>query len=225
MTIKVYRLTIVHRAQKWIAVLRFRGRDHLRAGRNALSKAMPGFTLPSKSRLPRFLAAITLFCLLVSDFAFAAETPSGLPLPRFVTTRSTPINVRVGPGLKYDVVWVYKVAGTPVEIIQEFDVWRKIRDFDGSEGWVHQNMLTGGRAGYVGAWLTEPQVPLRVSAADDAGIAAWLVPGFPVKISSCGGGWCSVSATDHPETGRPATYSGYLPEADLWGVYKGESFD
>ncbi|MEQ1902224.1 MAG: SH3 domain-containing protein [Devosia sp.] len=186
--------------------------------------------IPGSADFARFLRPI-LFALLAAfpaaapSLVIAAETPSGLPLPRFVTTRSTPINVRVGPGLKYDVLWVYKVAGTPVEIIQEFDVWRKIRDFDGSEGWVHQNMLTGGRAGYVGNWLTDPQVPLRVSAAPDSGIAAWLVPGFPVRISSCDGGWCAVSATDHPESGRPATYSGYMPETALWGVYKGESFD
>jgi SH3-like domain-containing protein len=176
-------------------------------------------------RVSKTLRSLILILLaLMPAGAIAAETPSGLPLPRFVTTRSTPINVRVGPGMKYDVVWVYKVAGTPVEIIQEFDTWRKIRDVDGSEGWVHQNMLTGGRAGYVGTWLTTP-VPLKVAASEDAGMAAWLTPGFPVRISSCDGGWCSVSATDHPAAGHPAVYSGYLAETDLWGVYKGERFD
>src|SRR5262245_17299828 len=79
--------------------------------------------------------------------ALAQDNPSGLPLPRFATTRSSPINVRVGPGTRYDVAWVYVKPGTPVEIIQEFDTWRKIRDFDGSEGWVHQNLLSGNRAG------------------------------------------------------------------------------
>jgi SH3-like domain-containing protein len=85
-------------------------------------------------------------------------------------------------------------------------------------------MLTGGRAGYVGDWLTGT-VGLKSAAADDAGVVAWLTPGFPVKLQSCDGGWCYVSALDHPEAGRPASYSGFLPEADLWGVYKGEKFD
>lgn len=171
------------------------------------------------------LVAVALASPAASGYATAAETASGLPLPRFVVTRSSPINVRVGPGTKYDIVWVYKVAGTPVEIIQEFDVWRKIRDVDGSEGWVHQTMLTGGRAGYVGSWVENPQVPLRVSAAAESGVSAWLAPGFPLRISSCDAGWCSVTATDHPEGSRPVPYSGYLPETDIWGVYKGESFD
>jgi len=155
----------------------------------------------------------------------AAETPSGLPLPRFVTTRSTPINVRVGPGFKYAVSWIYKVAGTPVEIIQEFDVWRKIRDVDGSEGWVHQNMLSGNRAGYVLPEANTDRIALRSAAADEAGVAAWVGPGFPVRIRSCDAGWCAVTATDHPPSGPVATYSGYLPEGDIWGVYRGESFD
>jgi SH3-like domain-containing protein len=177
------------------------------------------------ARTPLLRLLLILAALAAPSLAAAAETGSGLPLPRFVVTRSTPINVRVGPGPKYDVLWVYKVAGTPVEIIQEFDVWRKIRDVDGSEGWVHQTMLTGGRAGYVGSWIADPQVALRVSATPDAGVSAWLTPGFPVKISSCDSGWCAVTAMDHPSNGRPTPYSGYLPEEDIWGVYKGESFD
>lgn len=160
-----------------------------------------------------------------ATIAAAAETPSGLPLPRFVTTRSTPINVRVGPGTKYDVSWIYKVAGTPVEIIQEFDVWRKIRDVDGSEGWVHQNMLSGNRAGYVLPESNVERVALRTAATDEAGVSAWVGPGFPVKIQSCEAGWCSVVAVDHAGGRASGTYSGYVPEGDLWGVYRGESFD
>jgi len=179
------------------------------------------------SMMSRFLRVVPVLVLaLIPPAAIAAgETPSGLPLPRFVTTRSTPINVRVGPGTKYDVSWIYKVAGTPVEIIQEFDVWRKIRDVDGSVGWVHQNMLSGNRAGYVLPEANIERVALRRAAGDDAGVSAWLASGFPVKISSCESGWCAVSAADHPPGGAVVTYSGYLPEGDLWGVYRGESFD
>jgi SH3-like domain-containing protein len=169
--------------------------------------------------------AILLSAALAPAAAWAAETASGLPLPRFVTTRSNQINLRVGPGPKYDVIWIYKIAGTPVEIIKEFDTWRKIRDVDGTEGWVHQSMLTGGRAGYVAPWVNDPKVALRTASAPDSGVVAWLTPRFPVKISSCESGWCAVTATDHPQSGHPVAYNGYLPETDIWGVYQGESFD
>ena len=168
--------------------------------------------------------AVLVLALLPTLALGAATNPSGLPLPRFVTVRAKESNVRVGPGYQYNIAWTYKVAGTPVEIVQEFDVWRKIRDVDGSEGWVHQNMLSGTRAGYVSASIGD-KVGLRNAAGDDAGIVAWVGPGFPVKIQSCAQNWCEVIATDHPASGTPANYSGYLPEAALWGVYQGESFD
>jgi SH3-like domain-containing protein len=154
----------------------------------------------------------------------AATNPSGLPLPRFVTVRAKESNVRVGPGYQYDISWTYKLAGTPVEIIQEFDVWRKIRDVDGSTGWVHQNMLSGTRAGYTIKDAGD-KIGLRTDASDEAGIVAWVGPGFPVKISSCKSGWCAVVAVDHPVEGHPTNFTGYLPETDLWGVYQGENFD
>jgi SH3-like domain-containing protein len=179
---------------------------------------------PVRKPLLGALAALLLFLLPAAASAVEVVT-SGLPLPRFVTTRSNPINVRVGPGTKYDVSWVYLVSGTPVEIIQEFDVWRKIRDIDGSEGWVHQNMLTGTRAGYVTPPAADDRVAIRAAKAEDSGVNAWVGHGFPVKIASCDGQWCAVTATDHPAGGRPSSYSGYLPETTLWGVYQGESFD
>jgi SH3-like domain-containing protein len=157
--------------------------------------------------------------------AQALEGPSGLPLPRFATTRSTPINVRVGPGTRYDVAWVYVRAGTPVEIIQEFDTWRKIRDADGSEGWVHQNLLSGRRAGVTREPGGADRIALRSGRDEQAGVRAYVGPGFPVEISGCDGTWCQVTATDHPGQGRSAAYSGFLRQDLLWGVYKDERFD
>lgn len=174
-------------------------------------------------RINTYLRAAVLTLVIVAPHA-AVAGPSGLPLPRFVTTRSDPINVRVGPGTKYDVAWVYVKAGTPVEIIQEFDTWRKIRDADGSEGWLHQNLLQGKRAGLVAPAGTEP-VALRRDPNDEAGVRAWLTPSFRVEIKECDGKWCKVAAVTQPLNGSPQTFDGYLRQTDLWGVYKDEAFD
>jgi SH3-like domain-containing protein len=191
---------------------------------NGLSSPRRHFPNPST----QMRMALAVLCAVIGAFlavpAFAADTPSGLPLPRFVTTRSNPINVRVGPGTRYDVAWVYVKSGVPVEIIQEFDTWRKIRDKDGAEGWVHQNMLSGKRAGVVGDWA-EGQLALRASANEDASVRAWIGAGYRVDIVECNGKWCEVGATDHPENGRTATYWGYLPQPALWGVYQDEVID
>jgi SH3-like domain-containing protein len=172
-------------------------------------------------------AAATVALIALPAIASAATTnPSGLPLPRFVTIRSFGADgtVHVGPGFKYDVAWTYTQPGAPVEVIQEFDVWRKIRDVDGWEGWVQQSTLGASRAGYILGTLTG-ELGLRASPSDDARIVAWVGPGFPVKLQTCDGSWCAVVAADHPQGGSITSYSGFVPEADLWGVYQGEKFD
>jgi len=154
--------------------------------------------------------------------AAAQDNPSGLKLPRFVSTRSNPINVRVGPGTKYDIAWNYLVSGVPVEIVQEFDTWRKIRDVDGDEGWVHQSLLVGTRAGYATPLLANGEVAMRTGRSEDAALRARLAPGVRVSISRCDGAWCNVSAT---QPGERAAFSGWVRQEELWGVYPDEEFD
>ncbi|MCP5118245.1 MAG: hypothetical protein GY953_46110, partial [bacterium] len=64
--------------------------------------------------------------------------PSGLPVPRFVSLKSSRVNVRVGPGESYGIAWVFVKPGLPIEVVQEYDNWRRIRDADGAMGWVFQ---------------------------------------------------------------------------------------
>lgn len=194
-----------------------------------LSSAAPSGRKNERAARAILALALTLVLCVAAPVApalSAPTNPSGLPLPRFVSTRATPINVRVGPGTRYDVAWVYVKAGTPVEIIQEFDTWRKIRDVDGSEGWLHQNLLIGNRAGLVAPWKPDgEQVALLRGPAEDSGVRAWLTPKFRVDIKECDGTWCSVVATSQPAGGNAQSFNGYLHQGELWGVYKDEKFD
>ena len=70
---------------------------------------------------------------------------SGLPVPRWVTIKAPRVNVRRGPSLDLDVLWTYVKPGVPVEVIAEYDTWRRIRDADGGTGWVKAAMLDGRR--------------------------------------------------------------------------------
>lgn len=168
---------------------------------------------------------ILLVALLVPPAYGQANNPSGLPLPRFVSTRSEPINVRVGPGEKYDIAWTYVKSGVPVEILQEFDTWRKIRDVDGEEGWIHQNLLVGNRAGYVTPILANGEIVLHSSRSEESGMRARLGPGLKVSIKECDGTWCEVSASGQDPSQRSTIYSGYMLQDELWGVYPDEVFD
>lgn len=180
----------------------------------------------ARPRLLSFLfAALAILAAAVAIPApvmAQADNPSGLPLPRFVSTRSNPINVRVGPGTKYEISWNYLVSAVPVEIIQEFDTWRKIRDADGSEGWVHQSLLVGTRLGYAAPLVANGEVSIRANRSDEARVRARLGPGAKVGISACDGQWCEVSAS---QPGERSNYTGFVRQEELWGVYPDEVFD
>jgi SH3-like domain-containing protein len=81
-----------------------------------------------------------------------ARGKSGLPLPRFVSLKSGRVNSRIGPGVTYAVDWMYLKAGLPMEIIQEYDNWRRVRDSDGAEGWINQSLLSGKRTAIAAPW-------------------------------------------------------------------------
>ncbi len=84
-----------------------------------------------------------------SDTAIATGSVSGLPLPRFVSLKADRVNVRSGPNKDQDVRWIYTRAGMPVEITAEFENWRRIRDWEGAEGWVYHSLLSGKRTAVV----------------------------------------------------------------------------
>src|SRR3569832_793597 len=74
---------------------------------------------------------------------------SGLPIPRVGSLKSDRVNVRGGPNKDQDVRWVYTRAGMPVEVTAEFENWRRIRDWEGAEGWVYHSLLSGKRTAVV----------------------------------------------------------------------------
>jgi SH3-like domain-containing protein len=141
---------------------------------------------------------------------------SGLPVPRFVSLKVGRVNVRTGPGEDYKVAWVFTRAGLPIEVIQEFDTWRRVRDIDGSVGWVFHSLLSGKRTAVVAPWAGGAPRPLRAGSSPDAAIAAYLEPGVMASIERCHGGWCLLAGDG---------FAGWVEQDQLWGVYPNEDVD
>ena len=119
------------------------------------------------------MTAIFAFTLAAAAQAGGDTAPSGLPVPRFVSLKVDRVNVRGGPDKDHDVSWIYTRVGWPVEIIAEFENWRRIRDSDGSEGWVYHSLLSGKRMAAVQlksktdlAPLHDACAPLPIAPAD-----------------------------------------------------------
>lgn len=158
-------------------------------------------------------AAVLIFALLTSFSRFAAADTTGLPVPRFVSLRSNQINLRTGPGMRYPVEWVYMKSDLPVEITAEFENWRKIKDWDGKEGWVHQHMLSGRRT----IRLNKETLLLR-APADEALPVAKAEAGVIGKLELCpkNVAFCKVKLQG---------FQGWLPKKELWGVYPAEVYE
>ena len=160
---------------------------------------------------PALLALLIVGTLLPALEAFAQNRSSGLPLPRFVTFRADEVNMRAGPGVQYPVEWVYKRQGLPAEIIAEYGTWRKVRDWQGTQGWIHQSMLSGKRNFVViGSDRT-----VRKSPDSESEAKARAEPGVIGQFLECEGSsnWCRVEISGS---------TGWLRRVDVWGVYRGE---
>ena len=145
----------------------------------------------------------------------ADEGETGLTIPRFVSLRSNHINARSGPGARYPIEWVYMQKSAPVEIIAEFELWRKIKDWQGSESWVHKSMLSGKRSVKV---ITPGEN--NVYAKDDfkAKIIAKVEDEVVGEIEKCpvNNSFCKI---------KFASITGWVPRQNLYGIYPEEIID
>jgi SH3-like domain-containing protein len=138
-----------------------------------------------------------------------AGRTTGLPLPRFVSLDADKVNVRFGPGRQYPINWVFARQGLPVLIVAEFDNWRKIRDHEGKEGWIHSSLLSSKRTFMVSGQIRE----LRRTASPDARIVLRAEPGVIGDLLDCEGNWCHVEIEER---------RGWLPRSEFWGVLPDE---
>jgi SH3-like domain-containing protein len=158
----------------------------------------------------------TVATLAIAGQAASAPLTTGLQVPRFVSLKAGRVNVRVGPGEDYKIAWVFTRTGLPIEVIQEYDTWRRVRDSDGAVGWVFNSLLSGKRTAVVAPWTSGDPRPLRDSAAADAAVVAYLEPGVQASIDRCHAGWCRVAG---------ANFDGWIQQDQLWGVYPNEEIN
>lgn len=133
----------------------------------------------------------------VSDF-------SGLPVPRYSSLRYDKVNGRAGPSLDYPVAWTYERLGLPVVIVRESQEWRKIRDPQGDEVWVHRRMLAAERT-----VITTDKGAMRRSAESRSGFVARFNAGAVLQLRGCNDAWCEVEAE-----GR----RGFVLKSEVWGA-------
>ncbi|MGA7611730.1 MAG: SH3 domain-containing protein, partial [Xanthobacteraceae bacterium] len=117
-----------------------------------------------------------------------------------------------------DVAWIYTRAGLPVEITAEYENWRRIRDWEGAEGWVYHSLLSGRRTGLIqpNAKTTDDYISIHAAADAKSAVTARLQRGVLGKVKHCTGTWCRITGEG---------FDGWIEQERLWGVYPNEKVE
>jgi SH3-like domain-containing protein len=165
-------------------------------------------------QIPKPQAFVLALMLVGLGDAARADDKLEPKLPRFVSMKHGEINVRVGPGTRYQIAWVFKRKEMPVELIGTFDTWRQIRDWEGTEGWVNQNALAEKRTVIVKGEIRS----LRHDPDKLAEPVAQIEPCVLGKLLECPASsvdWCRIEVND---------VRGWLRRSEFWGVYPAEPY-
>jgi SH3-like domain-containing protein len=148
---------------------------------------------------------------------------TGLPVPRYVSLKTDRVNLREGPSKDHRTSWVFQRAGLPVEIVAEFETWRRIRDSEGTEGWVLHSLLSGRRTALISPWTKgeTPPLPLYERADERAEVVARLQPGVIANVRQCTGTWCRITVVNS----KARDLTGFIRQDRLWGVYPNEKVE
>ena len=168
----------------------------------------------------RKILLVAVLCLMGVLAAVAQENTASVKkeddsLPRFVSLRSNPVNARSGPGVKYPIEWVYMQKSAPVEVIAEFEDWRRIRDWQGSESWIKSTMLNKNRYAKI---ITAGENNLYLKSNYKSQVVARVEDGAIAKIVKCpqNNEFCLLKFEQ---------IEGWMPRKDLYGVYPEEAID
>jgi SH3-like domain-containing protein len=170
-----------------------------------------------------------IFALSVLAGPALAQTPAGegitrtigpstsLPIPRFVTLKRDKVYMRRGPGEDHQIEWVYKRKHMPMEVLNEYEQWRKVRDVDGTEGWISATMLSGERYVLLRKRTSgAKRWTIRNKPKADGHTVALVDPGVLAELKRCPGTWCEIKA---------GKYSGWVTRSALWGILPGETVE
>ena len=155
--------------------------------------------------LRRFAVATALAAALATAMAVEAPPLQAQEGARFVSLKADLANLRVGPGRRYPIDWVYKRQGLPLLVVAHFDQWRWVQDHEGTKGWMHRSLLSTDRT----ALIVNGVQTIREAPSPDAPAVARAEAGVVADLKDCEGGWCRIAL---------AGEEGWVPDTAIWGA-------
>jgi SH3-like domain-containing protein len=113
------------------------------------------------------------------------------PAPQFVSLASNEVWGRRGPSMQHPIDWTYTQRGLPLKVLGVSGEWRRVRDPEGTETWIHARMLSSAPTFYVRA-ASGRGAPLKTRPKAGARTLAFLKEGIVGQIEACEGDWRKV---------------------------------
>ncbi len=137
---------------------------------------------------------------------------TGLPMPRYVSLKTSEGRARRGPARTHRIDWVFTRRDMPLRVTAEFEHWRLVEDHEGQGGWMHHALLSGVRTTLV----MEDLAAMRTQPQTDAPEVAHLQAGVVARILRCEAAWCRIGVEGH---------RGWVARDALWGIDGHEFLD
>lgn len=150
------------------------------------------------------------FLFVLLSLLFAA--PAAADEAHYASIRRDQAYLREGPSYAHKVLWVYRRKDYPVKIIESFDAWRRVKDANGTVGWMHHTQLSDTRTvvfiGFTNSALQAEFLPTSK-------VVAYAAPGVVAKLKACKPAACEVETSG---------IEGWVDKKNIWGVDLGEVF-
>ena len=151
--------------------------------------------------------SMIIFCQ-VSNANVGKET--GLEIPRYVSLKSDDANIRVGPSKNYPIEIKYVKRNYPLKVLEEYEEWRKVEDFNNNIGWIHKSLISGIRTGIV---LSNDSENIKLFNTLGGSVIGEIGMGNIVFLEKCKIDWCLVSS---------GNFKGWMDKKYIWGVKEKE---
>jgi len=143
---------------------------------------------------------ILYFFLIIfySPFSLASENFI------FLSLKNNKVNLRQGPSFDYPIKLIYNKRYLPIIILDKYDTWKKIKDFENNSGWIHVSQLSKKKSAIN---IKNQSVLYKKSTIYSEPIAKIEI-GRLLLIEKCKINWCKIT------TGN---YEGWILKNYLWG--------
>ena len=135
---------------------------------------------------------------------------TGLEIPRYISLKSNDANIRVGPSKNYPIEIKYIKKNYPLKVLEEYEDWRKVEDFQKNFGWIHKSLISGIRTGIV---LSNDNKTIKLLNTLNGNVIGEIGSGNIVFLEKCKIDWCLVSFGD---------YRGWIDKKNIWGIKEKE---